>query len=130
MPELHKNKTYNKQEVKLNPITRIMTYFNSIYEILSTQRHMKKLNKKFIKVNEKFYSRINTKQNILDVLDLYKEIEDDLKYLGQDCEIDAIAFSYLMMKKLYEADMSVPSVIKDKVLERANEIAKKMKLEL
>ena len=73
-----KNKTYNKQEVKLNPITRIMTYFNSIYEILSTQRHMKKLNKKFIKVNEKFYSRINTKQNILDVLDLYKEIEDEL----------------------------------------------------
>ena len=73
-----KNKTYNKQEVKLNPITRIMTYFNSIYEILSTQRHMKKLNKKFIKVNEKFYSRINTKQNILDVLNLYKEIEDEL----------------------------------------------------
>ena len=43
-----KNKTYNNKEVKLNPITRIMTYFNSIYEILSTQRHMKKLNKKFI----------------------------------------------------------------------------------
>ena len=74
-----KNKTYNKQEVKLNPITRIMTYFNSIYEILSTQRHMKKLNKKFIKVNEKFYSRINTKQNILDVLNLYKEIEEELQ---------------------------------------------------
>jgi hypothetical protein len=35
-----------------------------------------------------------------------------------------------MMKKLYEADMSIPNVIKDKVLERAKEIAKKMKLEL
>mgnify|MGYP003398199019 FL=1 len=58
------------------------------------------------------------------------EVEDDLKYLGQDCEIDAIAFSYLMMKKLYEADMSIPNVIQDKVLERAKEIAKKMNLEL
>lgn len=73
-----KNKNYDDTSVKLSPITRIMTYFNSIYEILSTQRNMKKLNKKFIEVNKKFYSRINKKLNEVDILLLYKEIEDEL----------------------------------------------------
>ena len=52
------------------------------------------------------------------------EKEDDLKYLGQDCELDAISFAFLMMKKLYDADVIVPTVIKDKVAERVKEISK------
>ena len=51
-----------------------------------------------------------------------------MKYLGQDCEFDAISYAFLMMKKLYDADVMVPSVIKDKVVERANEISKKIGL--
>lgn len=73
-----KNKTYDNTEVKLNPFTRVMTYFNSIYEILSTQRHMKQLNKKFIKVNEKFYSKISPKLDEIDIFKLYNEIEEEL----------------------------------------------------
>ncbi len=57
------------------------------------------------------------------------EIEDDLKYLGQDCELDAISFAFLMMKKLYDADVVVPAVIKDKVAERAKEISKRIGLD-
>ena len=57
------------------------------------------------------------------------EIENDMKYLGQDCELDAISYAFLMMKKLYDADVMVPSVIKDKVIERANEISKKIGLD-
>ena len=57
------------------------------------------------------------------------EIEDDLKYLGQDCELDDISFSFLMMKKLYDADVIVPAVIKDKVAERAKEISKRIGLD-
>lgn len=57
------------------------------------------------------------------------EIENDLKYLGQDCELDAISFAFLMMKKLYDADVIVPAVIKDKVAERAKEISKRIGLD-
>lgn len=53
-------------------------------------------------------------------------IENDEKYLNQDCEIDAIAFAYLMMNKLFNANVIIPSVIKDKVIERAKEIVNKM----
>lgn len=73
-----KNKSYDNSIVKLNPITRIMTYFNSIYEILSTQRNMNKLNKKFIKVNEKFYNTISDKLTEQEIMNLYKEIEKEL----------------------------------------------------
>ena len=57
------------------------------------------------------------------------EKEDDLKYLGQDCELDAISFAFLMMKKLYDADVVVPTVIKDKVAEKAKEISKRIGLD-
>ena len=57
------------------------------------------------------------------------EKEDDLKYLGQDCELDAISFAFLMMKKLYDADVIVPTVIKDKVAERVKEISKRIGLD-
>lgn len=57
------------------------------------------------------------------------EIENDMKYLGQDCELDAISYALLMMKKLYDADVMGHSVIKDKVLERANGISKKIGLD-
>lgn len=73
-----KTKTYNQEEVKLTPFTRIMTYFNSIYELLSTQKNMSKLNKKFIIVNENFYQRINDNLNEKDILDLYNDIEKEL----------------------------------------------------
>lgn len=53
-------------------------------------------------------------------------IEDDEKYLNQDCEIDAIAFAYLMMIKLFNANVIIPSLIKKKVMERAKEIIGKL----
>lgn len=73
-----KNKSYDSKKIKLTPLTRIKTYYNSVYELLNTQRNMKKLNKKFIEVNKKFYSQINNKLNELDILSLYKEIENEL----------------------------------------------------
>ena len=56
------------------------------------------------------------------------ETEDDLKYLGQDCEVDAISFAFLMMKLLYDADVVVPAPVKELVVARAKEIKKKMGL--
>ena len=56
------------------------------------------------------------------------EDENDMKYLGQDCELDAISFAYLMMKKLYNADVIVPASIKELVAIRSDEIGKKLGL--
>lgn len=56
------------------------------------------------------------------------EIEDDLKYLGQDCEVDAISFAFLMMKLLYNADVVIPAPIKELVVARAEELKKKIGL--
>ncbi len=39
-------------------------------------------------------------------------IEDDEKYLNHDCEIDAIAFTYPIMKELYSTNVVIPLVIK------------------
>jgi len=73
-----KNKSYNQEKVKLSLFTRFMTYINSIYELLNTQKNMKKLNSKFIDINEQFYNSINAEMNENEILDLYKKIENEL----------------------------------------------------
>ena len=55
-------------------------------------------------------------------------VEGDMNYLGQDCEIDAMAFAYVMMKKLYDADVVVPAPVKELVVARAEEIKNKIGL--
>ena len=39
-----RNKAYNEDDVKIGFFTRIATYFNSVYELLSVPKNMKKLN--------------------------------------------------------------------------------------
>ena len=54
-------------------------------------------------------------------------LEEDISYLNQDTEIDAIAFSKFMMKESFELSISIPEVIKEKVLKRTKEIEGKLK---
>jgi hypothetical protein len=46
----------------------------------------------------------------------------DLDYLKQSIEIDAIAFAYDQMKKLYNVKVMIPNEIKDLVLKRVEAI--------
>jgi hypothetical protein len=46
----------------------------------------------------------------------------DLDYLKQSIEIDAIAFAYDQMKKLYNVQVMIPNEIKDLVLKRVEAI--------
>ena len=55
-------------------------------------------------------------------------VEGDVKYLSQDCEVDAMAFAFLMMKILYDADVVVPDSVKELVVARAEEIKNKIGL--
>ena len=73
-----KNKNSDSQKVDLTYITKILVYFNSIYELLRVPKNMTKLNKKFIKVNEEFYNSFNNNLNEKEVMLLYKKIEKEL----------------------------------------------------
>lgn len=73
-----KNKTYDKKLVELPVFTRIMTYFNSAYEILNVSKNMNKLNAKFIEVNDYFYSKFSYNMSSKDILKLYREVETKL----------------------------------------------------
>lgn len=51
---------------------------------------------------------------------------DDEKYLKQDIELDAIAFSYYMMDLLFGNKIILPAVIENEALKRVEEIEKKL----
>lgn len=73
-----KNKAYDSEKVKLTSFRRFMTYCNSFYELLNTQKNMKKLNERFIEVNREFYEKFNNSLNEKEVLNLYKEVKNKL----------------------------------------------------
>ena len=50
-----KNKLHSKEEAKTSLSFRFCVYINSFYELINVQKNMKKLNNKFIKVNNEFY---------------------------------------------------------------------------
>jgi len=54
-------------------------------------------------------------------------VNEDFKYLNQDIEIDAIAFSRFMLKKLIGVTINISDIIKEKVLNRTQEIKDKYK---
>lgn len=73
-----KNKTYTQEKIEISFITRLRTYLNSFYELVNTPKNMKKLNEKFIRINEKFYKEFNILLNETEILNLYNEIEKEL----------------------------------------------------
>ncbi len=73
-----KNKTYNRQKVKLSLKTRIMTYFNFIYEFLNVQKNMEILNKEFIEVNKYFYDNFSKEKTEKEIIELYYEVKNRL----------------------------------------------------
>lgn len=73
-----KNKNYDQERVNLSAITRIQTYFNSVYELLLVPAHMKKLNKRFIEINDYFYCQYHGGITNQELIQLYNEIKDKL----------------------------------------------------
>lgn len=73
-----KNKSYDNESVNISFFRRCMTYCNSFYELINTQRNMKILNEKFIKINENFYKNFNESIDEKDIIKLYTEVEKEL----------------------------------------------------
>ncbi|MBQ3149903.1 MAG: phosphoenolpyruvate synthase [Clostridia bacterium] len=72
------NKSYDSSKVELSPFRRAMTYFNSVYELLSVPRNMKMINRCFTKINEEFYSEFPKAKTARDILRLYGNVEEKL----------------------------------------------------
>ena len=70
-----KNKTYEKDKVKLSLPLKISTYFNSFKELINAPKNMNMLNKKFNSINDYFYNNFNDDMSISEVKELFEEIK-------------------------------------------------------
>ena len=73
-----RNKTYNEEDAGLSPFVRAAVYFNSFYELLSAPRNMKLLNRKFIGINDDFYTRFNPGMTPTELVMLFNNVKDKL----------------------------------------------------
>ncbi len=73
-----KNKSVNEGDVELNPFVRFMTYVNSFYELVSVPRHMRSLEKEFVRVNDHFYDRYDPDMDLKELIGLYDEVKEKL----------------------------------------------------
>ena len=73
-----RNKSYNADDVKLNFFVRAATYFNSVYELCSVPKNMKKLNEKFITINDDFYSKYDPSLSPEELVGLFNDVKAKL----------------------------------------------------
>ena len=105
-----RNKTYNEDEVNIGFFLRIATYFNSIHELCSVPKNMKKLNEKFIVINDDFYKKFDPSLSPAELVSLF----NDVKVKLFDCwdvtllnDMYSFIFTGLLksrMKKKYKKD--------------------------
>ena len=113
-----RNKTYNDDDVKINFFVRTGTYFNSVYELLSVPKNMKKLNEKFIVINDDFYARFNEDLTPSELVSLFNDIK--VKLFGcWDITLLNDMYSFIftgllksrMKKKLKKSDKEINDYI-------------------
>ena len=105
-----RNKAYNEDDVKVGFFTRIGTYFNSVYELCAVPKNMKKLNEKFIVINDDFYKKFDPSLSPAELVALF----NDVKVKLFDCwdvtllnDMYSFIFTGLLksrMKKKYKKD--------------------------
>lgn len=109
-----KNKSYDKEAVKLPKLVRAKTYFNVISEMLHVPKKMHKLNEDFARINEDFYKRYHKDITPAELISLYDELHDvllscwDVTLLN---DVYAFLFTGLVKKRLGEESNSVISGI-------------------
>ena len=70
-----RNKTYNDDDVRLSFFVRTATYINSLYELMSAPKHMKKLNEDFIVINDDFYRKFDPSMTPQQLVELFNDIK-------------------------------------------------------
>ena len=105
-----RNKTYNDDDVNIGFFMRVATYFNSIHELSAVPKNMKKLNEKFILINDDFYKKFDPSLSPSELVALF----NDVKVKLFDCwdvtllnDMYSFIFTGLLksrMKKKYKKD--------------------------
>ena len=113
-----KNKSYNSDDVNVNFFVRMMTYFNFFYELLCVPRNMKKLNAKFIAINNDFYSRFNDNLGSSELVLMFNELKNKLFSCWDVTQLnDMYAFIFTgllksrMKRKLRKTDKEINDYI-------------------
>ncbi|MCR4767234.1 MAG: phosphoenolpyruvate synthase [Saccharofermentans sp.] len=70
-----RNKAYNDDDVKIGFFMRIATYFNSIYELCAVPKNMRKLNEKFIVINDDFYKKFDPSLPPSELVSLFNDVK-------------------------------------------------------
>ena len=73
-----RNKNYDNDDVAIPWYVRVGTYFNSVHEILSAPRNMRKLDKIFREVNDDFYGRFSPSMKPHEMRVLFDEVKAKL----------------------------------------------------
>ena len=73
-----RNKSVSSKEKNVNFFVQKMTYINSLYELLSAPRNMRKLNDKFLVINEDFYNKYNENLSPEELVSMFNDIKDKL----------------------------------------------------
>jgi len=98
-----KNKSYDNEREDIVLFVRFMTYINSFIEFVRVSKNMKRLEKKFCKVNEEFYKEFKDSLNEEEILSLYNKVGEELLSCWDITLInDIYAFVYtgLLKKRL------------------------------
>lgn len=105
-----KTKSYNDDGLKLNPFVRAGTYINSLAELLSAPKNMKKLEKRFIEVNDEFYKNFREDLTPTELIAMFDDVKEKLlKCWDVTLLNDMYAFIYTgllksRLKKKYKLD--------------------------
>jgi len=73
-----KNKSYDKDDLKLPFFVRVGTYFNVISEMLHVSKNMDKLSEKFRVINKDFYSAYRNDMSLQELSELYQKLQKEL----------------------------------------------------
>ena len=73
-----RTKTYDEDKIELNPFVRMGTYINSVAELLAVPKNMAKLETKFHKINDEFYSGFKEDMPEADLISMYDKIKKEL----------------------------------------------------
>ena len=98
-----KNKSYDKNGIKVPLKTKIKIYYNTIKELHNVSQNMEQLNEKFIKIHDEFYRNFKPNSSNKQIFKYYRDLKENIL---DDWDItlvnDLYAFIYtgLLKKRL------------------------------
>lgn len=103
-----KYKEYDDKKNEIKPLVKASVYLNTVTELISTPKNMKKLNERFIEIKNYVYNRFKEEMSAKEILELFDKIQNQLlSCWGVTLLNDTYAFIFTgllksRLKKKYE----------------------------